>query len=135
MRPRCRSRPGPGAQGPAELRDLRDRARRETAQDLGYELAAFLRAGVVDGAQLLVGLPGDGHFVVRVPGFELLLQPRDLFLRQGLDALLEGAADAVERIILLSPVPERVLLNAPADVIDRARSKFHGIKRVIPTSE
>ena len=52
----------PGPQGPAESGDLGDRAGRERADDLlGQPPARGRGVGLVDRAELLVGVPGDGR--------------------------------------------------------------------------
>ncbi len=76
----------PGLQCPAEAGDFGDRAGRERGQCFGHEFPASFWWCVVDGADLLVALPGEGDFMVRVPGFELRVQPGDLFVREVLEA-------------------------------------------------
>jgi hypothetical protein len=60
----------PLSECPAEAGDFRDGAGRERRDHLGHEWPAVVRAGVVDVAELLVVLPAEGDFVVRVPGDE-----------------------------------------------------------------
>jgi hypothetical protein len=48
----------PGAEGAAQPGNLRNGAGMEAVQDLDRDLPALGRYGVVDGAQLLVALPG-----------------------------------------------------------------------------
>jgi hypothetical protein len=60
----------PSAQGAAETGNLGDRAGVEAVQHLHRDLASFRRDGVVDGAQLLVALPGDVDLLARVAGVE-----------------------------------------------------------------
>lgn len=103
---------------PAEPGDFRDRAGRELGHHLADELAALLRSGVVDVSELLVALPGQADFVVRVPEGELRVEPGGLFVGEVFGPDLQGPADAVERIALAAAVPEGVLLDPAADLID-----------------
>jgi hypothetical protein len=82
------------------------------------EFPAPLRPGVVDVAELLVALPGEGDFVVGVAEGELRVEPGGLFVGEVFGADLQRAADAVERVALAAAVPEGVLLDAAADLID-----------------
>lgn len=66
----------------------------------------------------MVALPGQGDFVVRVPEGELGVEPGGLFIGEVFGADLQGPADAVERIALAAAVPEGVLLDPAADLID-----------------
>lgn len=52
----------------------------------------------------MVALPGEGDFVVRVPGGELRMQPGSRFLGEVFGADVEGPADSVERIALTAAV-------------------------------
>jgi hypothetical protein len=98
------------------------------------EFPAPCRPGEVDAAELLVGLPGQGDFVVRVPEGEFRVQPGSLFVDEVFGADLQGPADPVERISLASAVPKGVLLDAAADLIDHGGADLHNMERVMPTS-
>src|SRR5689334_15153378 len=58
----------PGAQGTAQPGDLGNGTGVEAVQELDRDFAAFRRYCVVDGAQLLVALPGKINFTDRVAG-------------------------------------------------------------------
>jgi hypothetical protein len=58
----------PGTESAAKSGNFWDRTGVEAVQDLDRDLAAVRRCGVVDGAQLLVALPGDVDFVGRIAG-------------------------------------------------------------------
>ena len=74
----------PGAQGAAEACDFGDRAGVQGRDQLGGDLRAGRRGGlVVDRAQPLVAAPGDGHFPVRVADVQSRLE----------DALAAGDPD------------------------------------------
>jgi hypothetical protein len=58
---------------------------------------------VVDVAELLVALPGECNFVVRVPEGEFRVQPGSLFVGEVFGSDLQGLADPVEQIALAAP--------------------------------
>jgi hypothetical protein len=60
----------PGAEGAAQGGDFGDRAAVEAVEHLDRDLAAFRRGGVVDGAQLLIALPGQVHLSCGIAGIE-----------------------------------------------------------------
>ena len=68
--------------------------------------------------------------MVRVPGSEFRVEPGGLFVGKVFGADLQGPADPVERISLPSPVPERVLLDPAADLVDHGRAELHDVERV-----
>lgn len=99
---------------------------------LGDQLASSFGPGAVDGRKLLIGVPGNGHLAVRIAGLELLLQLGNLPVRQRFDALLHSSADVEQRVILAPPVPESVLLNPAADVVDHGHSHADDVERRRP---
>lgn len=108
----------PPTQGPSQPGDLRNRAGREQVEDLGDEPASLHGAGVVDRAELLVAVPGQGDLAVRVPGRQLRVQPADLLLGQVLHSDLLGSPDPLARVAFASAVAHDVLLHAAADLVD-----------------
>ncbi len=73
---------------------------------------------MVDVAELLVALPGQGDFVVGVPSGEFRIQPGGLLVGEMFGADLQGPANPVERISLTAPMARSVLLDPAADLID-----------------
>jgi hypothetical protein len=70
---RCRSRPAPGpasAQRTALPGNFGDGTGVEAVEHPGRDLTAFRWAGVIDGAELLVALPGQVHLICGVAGVE-----------------------------------------------------------------
>nr|WP_231497212.1 hypothetical protein [Arthrobacter sp. MA-N2] len=90
---------------PAQSGDLGDRAGRERGDHLADEFPAPFRPGVVDVAELLVALPGQADFVVRVPEAEFGIEPGGLFVGEVFDADPQGPADSVERLPLRPRCP------------------------------
>jgi len=60
----------PGAEGAAQSGNLGDGAAVEAVEHLGRDLTALRWGGVVDGAELLVALPGQVHLICGVAGVE-----------------------------------------------------------------
>ena len=74
---------------------------------------------MVDGAELLVALPGQVDFAVGVAGVEApVLSLACWRVGEVLDAVAEEAADLVERVVLVAAVAEGVLLDPAADFVD-----------------
>nr|WP_172804228.1 hypothetical protein [Arthrobacter sp. QXT-31] len=71
-------------------------------------------------AELLVALPGQGDFVVRVPECELGVEPGGLFGGEVSGADLQHPADAEEGIALAGAMAQSLLLDPAADLIDHA---------------
>src|SRR5215207_7482944 len=111
----------PGLEGTAEPGDLGDRAGGEAGDHLLRDSPALGCGGVVDGAELLVTLPGQVHFLVGVASLQAAGELSLLTLGEALDAVAEQPADLVERVILVAAVAERVLLDAAADLVDDLR--------------
>lgn len=65
----------------------------------------------MDGAQLVVAVPGEGDLAVRVPGHQLRVQAPDLLLGQVIRSDLPDAADAVQRLTGAPAMAQRVLLH------------------------
>ena len=74
---------------------------------------------VVGGTQLLGALPCDEHLVVRGVGLDRCREPGPLLLGEVLGAGAEDGLDPVERVALAAAVPEGVLLDAAANLVDR----------------
>ena len=77
---------------------------------------------MVDDAELLVALPDQGDLVVRVPEGELRIESGGLFVGEVFGADLQGPTDPVEWVALAPAVPEGVLLDPAADLIDHGRA-------------
>jgi len=108
----------PLAQGPPEPGDLGDRAGGERRDDLlGDLLPGGQVTGGVGGADLLVALPGDQDLVVGVAAAQAVDQPVPLPVGQVVRAGAQDVADTVERVVLVPAVPQGVLLDAAADLI------------------
>lgn len=71
----------------------------------------------MDVAELLVALPGQGDYVVRVPEGELRIQSGGLFLIEMFGTDLQGPTDPVERIALAPAVPEGLLRNGSSAAV------------------
>lgn len=56
------------------------------------------------------------------PAFDVALQSGDLFLGEGFEALPQGSANVPDRLFLAASVPECLLLNSAADVIEHSYS-------------
>ena len=105
----------PGLEGAAEPSHLGDRARGEAGDDLLRGPSTFGGGGVVDGAELLVALPGQVDFAVWVAGLQTPGEFALLAFGEVLDSMTQDPANLVERIILVASVAEGVLLNPAAD--------------------
>jgi hypothetical protein len=92
--------------------------KREAGDHLLCDPPSFGGGGVVDGAELLVTLPGHLDFAVGIAGLQTL---GELGLRasgQMLYIVAEQAADLVERVVFVPSVAEGVLLDAAADLVE-----------------
>lgn len=85
---------------------------------------------MVDVAELLVALPGQGDFVAVIPGAELSIEPGGLFVGEVFGADLQGSTDSVERVALAAAVSQGVLLDPAADLVDHGRAELHDMERV-----
>ena len=108
----------PGLQCSAEPSHLGDRTGRKAGDHLLCGTATLAGAGVVDGAELLVALPGQVNFAVGVAGIQTPGELGLLAFGQVLHTVAEQATDLVERIVLVASVAEGVLLDAAADLVD-----------------
>jgi len=93
----------PLPQCPAQAGDLGDRAGVQGVEQFLGQLAALSRGGrVVDAADLLIDLPDELDFTVGVTDWEVLLKALVLSVGEVLDAGEQGAADPVERVVLVA---------------------------------
>jgi hypothetical protein len=90
----------------------------EAVEYLLGDLAALRRRGVVDGAKLLITLPGDVHFILWVAGVETVVDLGLLLLSEVFDAVPEQPSDLVERVVFVPASTERVLLHPPSDLVN-----------------
>ena len=74
---------------------------------------------VVGGAQFLSALPRDEHLVVCGISLNRGYQPGALLVGEVLGPGAEDGLDPVERVALAAAVPEGVLLDAAANLVDR----------------
>ena len=74
--------------------------------------------GVVDGAELLVALPGDVHLVARVARVQAMADLGLLLFGEVFHAVAEQPADFVERVVFVAAAAQGVLLHASADLVD-----------------
>ena len=93
--------------------------------------AALGRAvGLVDRAQLLVGMPGDGDLQAGVAGDQARVQFRDLLVGQVLAAAAQQTPDLVERVVLVTAPAQGVLLDAAADLVDDLGAELDDVEGV-----
>lgn len=85
---------------------------------------------VVGGPEPLGALPSDEHFVVRRVGLDRGAQPGALVVGEVLGAGAEDGLDPEQRVALASSIPEGVLLDSAADLIDRGGAELHDMERV-----
>ena len=78
-------------------------------------------------AELLRGLPGDVDLDVLLALRERGIEPGLLPVGESFLPGAEDVADPVERITSASAVPEGVLLDAAADLIDRGGAELEGV--------
>jgi hypothetical protein len=90
----------------------------EAVQHLDRDLASLGWRGVVDGAQLLVALPGDVDFAAWVAGVEAAADLGLLPFGEVFDAVAEQAADLVQRVVFVAAAAEGVLLHPASHLID-----------------
>ena len=120
----------PCAEGTAQPGDFGDRAAVEAVEHLDRDLAALRRGGVVDGAQLLITLPGDVHLVCGVAGVEACSDLGLLTLGEVFHAVAEEPADLVQRVVFAAAVAQRVLLHAPPHLVDHLRPEPDDMERI-----
>jgi hypothetical protein len=72
----------------------------------------------VDRADLLVDVPGDLDLAVRVAEREPLVQSCALPVGEVLNTGEQGAADPVERVVLVPTTSERGLLDTASDLVE-----------------
>ena len=91
-----------GAEGTAQPGDLGNGTGVEAVQDLDRDLSAFGRYCVVDGAQLLVALPGHVHLLAGLAGVETCADLGLLALGEVLYAVAEQPADLIKRVVFVA---------------------------------
>ena len=101
----CRTWPGraePCPQGPAEAGDLGDRVVRKRGDDaFGATPALGRTAGLVDRAELLVGVPGGGDLGPRVIGGQARFELGGLLPVEVFAVSPQQPADLVERVVVV----------------------------------
>lgn len=83
---------------------------------LGEPSALDRSVCLVDRSQLLVGVPGHGDLEARVTGGQAAVEPFDLLVGQVLLPATEQTAALVQRVVLVAPSAEGVLLDASANL-------------------
>nr|BFF05047.1 hypothetical protein GCM10023233_00160 [Brevibacterium otitidis]BFF08582.1 hypothetical protein GCM10023233_35510 [Brevibacterium otitidis] len=79
---------------------------------------------------VLGALVGDFDTDVVLVRSERRFESRTLPVGEAFAAGPQKVADAVERVSFASPVPECLLLDAPADVINSAGGELHDVKSI-----
>jgi hypothetical protein len=119
-------------EGGAERTDLFDRVALAPDDGLVQEYTGNLRIlGQVDVANRLLGQPGTEEFVVGVT----VAQPQQhavmtILIEAFVTRELE-LADLTERVGLAAARADRLVLDAPADIVDAAVGDAHDMKRVV----
>jgi hypothetical protein len=85
---------------------------------------------MVDGAELLVALPGQVDFSVRVARVEAGGDLGLLALGGVVHAVAEEPSDLVERVVLVTAVAQGVLLDATPDLVDNRGAEPHHMESV-----
>jgi hypothetical protein len=85
---------------------------------------------VVDGAELLVTLPGQVDFAVGVAGLQTPGELGLLAFGQMLHTVAEEAADLVKRVVFVASVADGVLLDAAADLVNDLRPEADDVEGV-----
>jgi hypothetical protein len=70
----------------------------EAVEHLGRDLAAFRWGSLVDGAELLVALPGQVHLICGVAGVEAVADLGLLAFGEVFHAVAEQPADLIQRV-------------------------------------
>ncbi len=86
--------------------------------------------GDVGGAETLGDLPGDMHLLVGVIGGDRSGEASLLTVSEVFGAGAEDVADAVERVALAAPMPEGLLLDPAADLVERSSAQLDHVERV-----
>ena len=120
----------PGLEGAAEPSHLRDRARREAGDHLLRNPPTFGGGGVVDGAELLVTLPGHVDLAIGLAGLQTPGELGLLAFGQMLHTVAEEAADLVKRVVFVASVADGVLLDAAADLVNDLRPEADDVEGV-----
>ena len=87
-------------------------------------------AEVVAAHQVLGDDPSGGDLPARVAGDESGPQPNPGPLREPVGAAAQDAADPVERVATMTPMPVDVLLHAAAHLVDRGQPELRDMERV-----
>lgn len=115
----------------AEAGDLGDRTRRQRRDQLLGDPLPLGRLRVAVGqAQLLRDRPGEEDRVVLGAGVDRPLEAGPLPVGEFLDPGAEDGADALERVAFAAAVPEGVLLDAAADLVDDLGADLDDVERV-----
>jgi len=108
----------PAAQRAAESLDLGNGAGVEGVEYLLCDLAPRGGVGgVIDRADLLIDQPGDFDRAVGVADRQVGREPLALPVGEVLASGEQGAADLVERVVLVTTSVQGVLLDPPADLV------------------
>ena len=103
----------------------------ERVEELLGELAARgLALGVVDRADLLVDAPGDLNLAIGVTDRQVLVEPFALPVGEVLVTGEKGAADLVQRVVLVATPVQGLLLDAASDLIERLAGELDDVEGV-----
>src|SRR5699024_6817492 len=121
----------PSSQGLPEPRDLGDRAGRQRSDQLLGKSTTPGRSGLVEHvAEVLGALVGDLDRDVIGMGGECAGQTGLLARREALPPGAENMTDPVERLALAAAMPESLLLDPAAHVIDRCAGELDDVEGV-----
>jgi hypothetical protein len=102
----------------------------EAVEHLDCNLSAFGRYCVVDGAQLLVALPGKINFPDRVAGVEATVELGLLALGEVFHTVAEEPADLIQRVVFVAAAAQAVLLHPTPDLIDHLSPEPHHMEGI-----
>jgi hypothetical protein len=114
-----------------EAGDLGDRAVGEAGDHIHGDTPALGRVvGEVNRAQLRVAAPGEGDLPTGGAGGEAGVGLGILLVAQVVRTATEQAADPIQRVVLVPAVPEGVLLDAAADLVDDLSAELDDVERL-----
>jgi hypothetical protein len=85
---------------------------------------------VVYGSHHFLGVPGGAHFSVRVAGVEQAEQAGAVMVVEAFVGLGQQPPAPVERIALTAPMPDRLVLDPPAALIQLGVGQLAHVERV-----
>ena len=122
----------PAGQGPAERLNL-DRVGGvlEVSSQPGHELEGHAGVGVVvDGADEFLGMPGGAYVAVGVAGLEQAEQLGAALVLEAFIGLGQKPAGPVEGVGLAAPMPESLVLDPTAALVETLVGQAHHMERI-----